>query len=72
MLPDPLHNALPAIVRGAAIPVRRLAPEHDAVDALRYATSDLDAAIVRAKCGALGLPGDFAMGCHRPLGGVRT
>ncbi len=72
MLPNPLHSALPAIVRGAAIPVLRLAPERDAVDALRYATADIDAAIARAKCRALGLPGDFAVGCHRLRGGVRT
>ncbi len=72
MLPDPLHRSLPAIVRGAAIPILRLAPGRDAVDALRYATSDLDAAIARAKCRTLGLPGDFAVGCHRLRGGVRT
>ena len=34
-------------------------------------TADLDAAIARAKCRALGLPGDFAVGCHRLRGGAK-
>ena len=70
MPPDPLHNALPAIVRGACFVVTRCPADPRLSAGYQWSVTERPHVIALAyeRCTTDGLD----VGCHRLRGGVRT
>ena len=70
MLPDPLHRALPAIVRGAVRGAVRVAPDPRLSPGYEWPAAERPHVVALAY--ERGSTDGLDVGCHRLRGGVRT